>query len=35
MYIQKFLVDEMISYGLSINTGWALGRAKGASEIYS
>ena len=33
--IQKFLADEVISYGLSMNTGWELGRGKGASEIYS
>ena len=33
--IQTFLADEVISYGLSMNTGWELGRCKGASEIYS
>ena len=33
--IQKFLAHEVISYGLSMNTGWELGRGKGASEIYS
>ena len=29
---QKFLADEVISYGLSMNTGWELGRGKGASD---
>ena len=33
--IQKFLTGEVISYGLSMNTGRELGRGKGASEIYS
>ena len=31
--IQKFLADEVISYELSMNTGWELGRGKGASGI--
>ena len=33
LYIQqKYLASGLISYGLGINTGWELGRGKGARE---